>query len=368
MDETISEIFDRLSDHLSAEEFETRVDEKVALMGGLCDKRTAAMLVAREFGVVELKINQIKPETGKVIFLGKVLSISDIHEFNRNDGSQGRVVNLSLGDDTGSIRVVLWDDATKLVSDEHIKVGLTLKVAGFTRDGYFGTEITVDHGGIEEVNTDIDTRISPHKISEIQPDVGDVNLVARVLDSGDVREFQRKDGSLGLVRSVILGDQTGKIRLTLWNEKAEMVIDEGDSLELINALSRERYGQVELQVGGYSVVKKSDLHVDYEEMITSISDLKSGTISSITGFVTGLEEVRTFERDDGTLGKVANIYLSDQSGRVRVTLWNDHVKLIDGLDIGHKIELIDGKVKDGWNNELEINCGWGTKVNLTPLE
>ncbi|MHC1631718.1 MAG: OB-fold nucleic acid binding domain-containing protein [Methanotrichaceae archaeon] len=368
MDEKIKEIFDRLSDQLSAEEFEQRVEDKMALMGGLCDKRTAAMLVAREFGEIELKINQIKPDTGKVIFVGKVISISEVHEFDRTDGSLGRVTNLSLGDETGSIRVVLWDEATKPVSDGKIKVGQVLKVMGITRDGYFGTEVNADQCGVEEADADIQTRIEPFKISEIKPDMGDINLVTKVVDPGEAREFLRKDGSMGLVRSVILGDETGKIRLTLWNEKAEMKLVGGESLEVINALSRERYGQVEIQAGSYSVIRKSDAQVNYVEKITPISELKAESISSISGFVTGFGEVREFERDNGTVGKVANIYISDHNDRVRVTLWNDHVKLIEDLDIGTRIELIDGQVKTGWNNELEVSCGWGTKITFAPPE
>jgi len=369
MDGDIAEIFDQLSDKLSEEEFEQRVEEKVKLMGGLCDKKTAAMLVAREFGEVELKINQIKPETGKVIFVGKVVSISEIHEFSRSDGSIGRVANLTLGDGTGTVKVVLWDEGTEAISRGDITAGQVLRVKGITREGYMGTEVNLGQGGgIEEVDSDIQTKSEPHKISEIKPDMGDINLIAKVLDPGEVREFLRKDGSAGLVRSVTLGDETGKIRVTLWNEKAEIDLEGGESLELVNALSRERYGQVELQVGGYSLLKKSDVAVKYEETITSISELRAGSISSVSGFVSGLGEVREFERDNGAVGRVANIYVSDRSGRVRAALWNDHVDIIEGLDIGSKIDMIDCHVKNGWNDEIELSCGWSTKVTFAPPE
>jgi len=369
MDEAIAEIFDQLSDKISEEDFEQRVEEKVKLMGGLCDAKTAAMLVAREFGEVELKIERIKPETGKVIFVGKVVSISEIHEFSRSDGSVGRVANLNLGDETGTIRVVIWDEGTEALKNGDISIGQVLRVRGITREGYMGTEVGLGQGGgIEDADADIQTKVDPHKIAEIKPDMGDINLVAKILDPGEVREFLRKDGSVGLVRSVILGDGTGKIRLTLWNEKAEIDLREGDTLELVNALSRERYGQVEIQVGGYSLVRKSEISVEYEEKITSISDLQPGTISSILGFVSGFGEVREFERNNGSVGRVANIYLSDQTGRVKVALWNDHVDLIESIDIGSKIDLVDCQVKAGWNDEIEVSCGWSTKVTFAPPE
>ena len=51
MDPEIKEIFEQVSGQISPDEFENRVEEKVSLMAGLCDRRTAAMLVARELGV-----------------------------------------------------------------------------------------------------------------------------------------------------------------------------------------------------------------------------------------------------------------------------------------------------------------------------
>src|SRR5512137_712888 len=124
MDEELKEIYQQLSEQITPEEFETRIGEKVSLMGGLCDRRTAAMLVARELGTSEVlvKIERIVPETGMVTFAGRIISITEIKEFQRSDGSQGRVVNLTLGDETGTIRVTLWDETTDLIKSGDIKV------------------------------------------------------------------------------------------------------------------------------------------------------------------------------------------------------------------------------------------------------
>jgi len=368
MDQEIGEIYDQISGQISPEEFERKVEEKVQLMGELCDRRTAAMLVAREFGEVELKIDRIRPETGKVTFVGKIISISEVHEFPRSDGSSGRVANLAVGDESGTVRVVLWDELVEPVSTGELAVDQTFRIRGFTREGYFGTEVTVDRGGLEEVEAEIQTRVEPFKISEIRADMGDITILAKVVDPGEARDFTRRDGSVGRVRSITLGDDSGKIRLTLWNDKAEMEIEEGETLEVINAISRERYGQVEIQAGSYSVVRKSDVAIEYEEKITSISELLPGSIYSITGFVTGLGEIREFERDDGTKGRVTNIYVSDETGRVRVALWNDHVRMIENLDLGSRIELVDCQAREGWNGELEVSCGWSTKVTFAPPE
>jgi replication factor A1 len=340
-------------------------------MAGLCDRRTAAMLVARELGVSDIlaKIGRIRPEMGIVTFTGRVLSISDIREFKRSDGSTGRVANLTLGDETGTIRVALWDEYTDAVKSGDLKADLCLKVRGMAKEGYAGTEVSVGRSGsIEEVDLDIRPRVEPYKISEIQRDMGEVNLTAMVLDPGEIREFVRKDGSKGLVRTVVLGDETGKVRLTLWDDHAKMDLSGGESLEVINGSSRERYGQVEIQTGSYTALRKSDSKVNYSERITPIADLKPGMLCSVSGFVTGLGEVREFQREDGSSGRVVNIYISDATGRIKVALWDDHVRLIEGLDLGNRAELIDCQVRSGWNDEMEISCGWRTRITFAPPE
>jgi len=73
MDAELEEIYNQVADQLTLDDFKARVEEKVALMAGLCDQRTAAMLVARDMGAseVQTKIGSIRPEMGNVTFTGK---------------------------------------------------------------------------------------------------------------------------------------------------------------------------------------------------------------------------------------------------------------------------------------------------------
>ena len=87
--------------------------------------------------------------------------------------------------------------------------------------------------------------------------------MAVVVDPGEISEFVRKDGGKGQVRGVLLGDETGKIRLTLWNEQAQMPLAKGETIEVINGSSRERYGSLEIQTGSDTVVRKSSQKLDY---------------------------------------------------------------------------------------------------------
>lgn len=369
MDEQVLEVYRQVADQISPEEFMHRVEEKVALMAGLCDSRTAAMLVARDLGSVEIltKIGSIRPEMGNVVFQGKVVSLSAVREFPRSDGSKGRVANMVLADETGSVRVALWDETAELIRSGDLKVDQCLKVRGVAKEGYNGTEVSLSRGGgLEEVDLDIVPRSEPYKISDLKRDMGEVHLLGVVVDPGQVRQFDRKDGGQGKVRTVLLGDDTGKIRLTLWNEQADLPLEKGEALEIINASCRERYGSLEISTGSYSTVRKSSKKISYSEKTTPIADLCAGSISSVRGYVTGIGEVREFQREDGRTGKVASIYVSDDTGRIRVALWAEHADRLQGLDIGYRAEIVDALVKEGWNEGLELSCGWKTLITFAP--
>ncbi len=93
------------------------------------------------------------------------------------------------------------------------------------------------------------------KISDLKPGMNDVNLKARV-SRIFLREFE-KDGERKKVGNVFLVDETGEIRLTLWNEQIESFpAKEGEVVEITNAYTRKNiFGETELRIGNYGNIK-----------------------------------------------------------------------------------------------------------------
>ena len=58
---------------------------------------------------------------------------------------------------------------------------------------------------------------------------------AKVIDKTGPKEFDRKDGEKGWVATLLVGDETGTIRVVLWDEKAGAALEiaTGDVLEVI---------------------------------------------------------------------------------------------------------------------------------------
>ncbi|WP_319506105.1 OB-fold nucleic acid binding domain-containing protein [uncultured Methanolobus sp.] len=372
MDE-INDIYEKLGGVISKEDFTREVEEKVEQMSGLCDVRTAAMLVAHDHGASDTgesqlqKISGITPNSGNVKFIAKIMSVFPAKEFNRNDGTVGRVANVVVADETGSIRITLWDDRADLVKNGQIEVGQNYQIAGYVKEGYSGVEVNIGNNGVFcETDEKVEARIDSKKIEDIKNGMGDLNIRGRILDISDTRTFNKKDGSAGKVANIMIGDETGKIRVTLWDETADLTkeLQIDDSVEIINGYARENNfnQQVEMQIGNRSTIRKIEDEVEFKEDFTSIADIVPGESYSISGQVSGLGEIREFDRDDGTVNMVSNIYVSDDTGRIRIALWGDHALLVDQLDIDMPVEIIDAFSKSGFNDEIELSAGNRTRI------
>jgi len=100
------------SSSLPIEEIERKIEAKKAKLSGLISKEGAAQIVAAELGVnfdqEKLKLSELVEGMKRVNVIGKIIKINPIKEFNKN-GRTGKVASLTLADESGNIRVVLWD-------------------------------------------------------------------------------------------------------------------------------------------------------------------------------------------------------------------------------------------------------------------
>lgn len=100
------------SANLEKEEIDRRVEAKRAKLSGLISKEGAAQIVASELGInfdkEKIKINEIVDGMKRVNFIGKIINLFPVREFNKN-GREGKIASFVIADDTGNIRCVLWD-------------------------------------------------------------------------------------------------------------------------------------------------------------------------------------------------------------------------------------------------------------------
>lgn len=125
---------------LSREQALGKISAKKAELSGIVSDEGAAYIVAKELGLpVELhkrlKLSSLQPGLQSVEVVAKLASVGDVREF-KTERAEGRVCNLVLFDETGTIRLSLWNDEIDVVGD--VAVGDSVRVVGFVKDGFQG--------------------------------------------------------------------------------------------------------------------------------------------------------------------------------------------------------------------------------------
>ena len=85
------------------------------------------------------------------------------------------------------------------------------------------------------------------QVKDLKPRQGNVDIVVDIIDVQAPREFQ-KFGKPGRVATAIAKDETGDIKLTLWNEDIDK-IKAGDKIQLTNGYVNEWQGEMQLTTG-----------------------------------------------------------------------------------------------------------------------
>ena len=369
----IADEYDDLDTDVPLEKFREAVEDKVEQMGGLADEETAAKLIAHELKDQQVNgIADIEPGMDEVKFLGKVISIGELRAFERDEEDEdGRVVNLEVADETGRIRVSMWDrQAVSAVGDPEtdtageLDVGDVLRIAGRPKEGYNGVEVSVNKAEPDaDAELNVDTQ-DIYRVEDLSLGISDVSLRGKLLDVGTVRTFDRDDGSEGQVSNLAVGDPTGRIRVTLWDEQAPLVgeLSAGNSIEIVDGYIKERDGSLELHVGSRGAVETIEEEVEYVPETTEIESVEIGQTVDIAGGVIEADSTRTFDRDDGSEGQVRNVRLRDETGDMRVALWGDKADM--DIELADRVLVTDAEIQDGWQDDLEASAGWQSTVSV----
>lgn len=353
--EELDPLYQRVRGHLSPEEFQRRVESKVTALGNLIDHRTAALLVLEELGVSSR--DTPIPELGErmvVSLQGRAARVAR-REFQRGDGTPGSLIRFTLLNDTGSIPVVIWDEELARGLEE----GAGATVEGVVRRGPYGMELSARRLTVTAPPGELPLRT----LAQLQSGEAEVRIRVQVLEAPPPREFQRPDGTPGRMRPITVGDPTGRMRGVLWGPLADHPLAAGTSIEIQGASVREHGGRPELHLGSGAALGASPQPVPYEERYTPLGELLPETTATLRGQVSGIGGQREVQGQRGPT-RVANLHLSDPTGRVRVALWGAHADLLPRLDIGTPLTIRDARVRVGAGGRLEVSAGETSRVEI----
>src|SRR3990170_4576356 len=124
----------------SKEAVEKKIIEKQQELSNLVSKEGAAYIIAKEMGIDiypkaekrRLEVRNIVPKIRSLDMNARIVNIYPVKEFD-SKGRKGKVASVILGDQTGTIRLTLWDAQTDLI--ESLKPGMAVEVfGGYTKE------------------------------------------------------------------------------------------------------------------------------------------------------------------------------------------------------------------------------------------
>jgi replication factor A1 len=93
------------------------------------------------------------------------------------------------------------------------------------------------------------------KVGELTPASRAVNVKAKVVSKSEVRNIATgRDGAPHNVCDALVGDETGSVYLTLWDDNIEK-INEGDTISVGNGYVTLFRGNMRLNIGRYGTVE-----------------------------------------------------------------------------------------------------------------
>jgi replication factor A1 len=358
------------------DEIRDMIEEKREELGGLITPEGAAHVVANGLGInlfkgvslhKELKIESIIPGMKSVDITGKVVRVFPPREFDRKDGTKGKVCSLILGDETGTIRTVFWGDDVSLIEDGKIAEGGILRIrAGYTKENLNGeaelhigsrTRVIPNPGDIEPESIPV-SKDMEKSISELEEGMGGVDVICKVLRIYEVRQFEREGQAPGRVVNLRVGDETGTARLVLWDEDVALVekgqIREGEVIKANNAYVKFRYDEPEIHIGRHGKVTLKpeasigDIPGWYGEVTRKrMEELRTGDRAEIRGaLVEVYDNLRIFDKKDGSMGMVINCLIDDGTACMRAAFYDKMAEVLTGLTLQ---QVTDGDI----TSELE---------------
>ncbi|MBI4983561.1 hypothetical protein HZC32_02855 [Candidatus Woesearchaeota archaeon] len=227
----------------------------------------AAHIIANELGVElftasqgRLKIKEIYAGMRDITTIGRVVRKFDSREFTKGEGT-GKVCSLILGDETGTIRVVFWNEqvahAEKTNVDDVVLVkDVYVRENNNDREIHLGNrgEVIINPEGevVGPVTSSITTSFERKKIEQLTDGEEGVEILGTVVQVFDPRFFNicpecgkrvmESEGSfrcdqhgivtpsLSYVLNVVLDDGTGTMRGVFWRNQASRLLSKEDEV------------------------------------------------------------------------------------------------------------------------------------------
>jgi len=204
-----------------------------------------------------------------------------------------------------------------------------------------------EEGALHIIASELGVNLSPRvKVKDLKKGMRGIEILLKVLRVFEPREWE-KEGRKGKVMNVLAGDETGSVFVSLWDDKAELEIKEGDIIKISGGYVSERKGGVEIRAGKRASVEINPKNFPKElESVASFEEKKLSEIKEGEAVKVRAALVRVFERDlffESPEGKQLIItgLVDDGSASVRAVFFRKAAEKLLGINRESALEVAE---------------------------
>lgn len=360
------------------DELQKLIEQKKQKFSGLLTEEGAALLVAKELGVrldadafpERMKISNLQDGMKGLELLVRVMQVYPPRSFEKS-GKKGMLANLLVADASGEVRLTLWNEDAKKIDALGMGRGSILMLKNCNVTSYNGKlQLSLAYGGELAANPEnADEKELPKiekrelKISELQPGLNSVDVIARVARVYGRKEFQSASGK-GEMIAFEIADASGAIRAVAWNSAVEQAakLNVGGAVKIENAYTKENLGGgAELHLGFNARIIPNPKNVEIPELPEQkfekalLSGLAEGKNAEISATIAEINRsaLRYFacgscgkklqklgdkflcekcgEQKESKIELVASVALEDASGAINAICYGGEAEKIFGM-------------------------------------
>jgi len=255
MQKTKTQLYELVKDLKTKDEFEHEVCKKSEEFDGLFDEDIVALLLVDKLGRNNQSLTNIEDVKADLecTVVGTISMMYPEKTFKRKNGSAGKVANFDLRDETGSCRLVVWND--DIEQAKQLKQGTKVKIInGYTKQGFSGLEIHLGRWGLLEIEPKDETKNPIRTVGESSDRITGV-----LLKKEPTRAFFRDNGEFGFVTTITIQEGTQEKKLTLWGQSVKEIqqFKINDTVDITGVNSKQVNGKTEIHVNDNSIIKRS---------------------------------------------------------------------------------------------------------------
>ncbi|UCC20133.1 MAG: hypothetical protein JSV62_02295 [Promethearchaeota archaeon] len=271
---------------ITEEEIYQEIKEKETEFQGFLTKQAILYLIAKDHGVsviskgnndilnhiaedlidyndFSIPIASVTENMSNIVIAGKINNIFPNRKFKRKDGTIGSVGSFEICDQSECIKIVLWDDGTKVMENSYFRKGEIVQViSGYSKKGINDNlEIHIGRNGklilapknlilpkvvkSEKIETGLQSAFKKKKvdnkeswtIQNLLEKEGFIKFISGIVQKDIFKEITLKNGEKTFLLKLNLSDDSSSIRVNIWGVKAVELfkkIKDGDHVKLTN--------------------------------------------------------------------------------------------------------------------------------------